>query len=331
MPENSQTTEAMTAEETPALRTEGHRLMKVAGIGMAGLLALSACANVGGDDDAEDTEDGQEQAAEDQDADQDGEDADADPAEEEEDEIPLLGEIVEDSFAAMDEAESVTLTGDGQGDILGDDFDDIEDDLDVDDDEDDDDADEELDSLSMVVTGTVDGESTVLEMELDGMTIEMLQVGGTAYMSGEAAVTALEAEGAAAEFDLDGIADEVAGRWIDTGQADEDITIRGFLDSMQESYEEGGGEIPDDADTEGELTEYDGQEAWHYTNGETDIYFAADPEAPYLLAVEGEDETDGPFEIALTDWNEAEVPEEPQGDELISESEFEEILMDHVA
>ncbi len=168
-------------------------------------------------------------------------------------------------------------------------------------------------------------------MELDGMTIEMLQVGGTAYMSGEAAVTALEAEGAAAEFDLDGIADEVAGRWIDTGQADEDITIRGFLDSMQESYEEGGGEIPDDADAEGELTEYDGQEAWHYTNGETDIYFAADPEAPYLLAVEGEDETDGPFEIALTDWNEAEVPEEPQGDELISESEFEEILMDHVA
>lgn len=317
MSENDQSTEAMTAEESAAPRIAEHRLMKVAGLGMAGLLALSACATVDSDDSAEDD---QGQAAAD--------DAETAPAEEEEDEVPLLDEVVEDSFAAMDEAESVTLTGEGQGDILGDDFEDIEDDLDVDDD--DQDADEELDSLSMTVTGTVDGESTLLDMELDDVAIEMLQVGGTAYMSGESAIAALEAEGEDADFDMDGLADEISGRWIDTGQADQEMTIRGFLDSMQESYEEGDGEIPDDVDLEGELAEYDGQEAWHYSNEDTDIYFAADPEAPYLLAIEGEDETDGPFMITLTDWNEAEVPEEPEGDDLITESEFEEILIDHV-
>lgn len=304
------------------------RLVKVAGIGMAALLALSACADIGGDEEDDAGEAAQDQAAQDQ-AEENGEDPgiEEEPSDEDAaDEVPDLEDIEQDIFDASEAQDNVTMTG--RGNIWDDEFDDLTE-------EEDEDAEQ-----SFTIAGDTAGENTHVDMTVGSFSMEAVIAGEEIYLSGETLSTVLQAElDGAVEVDWDALDSEVAGSWVDmTGQMPpgdfEDITLDSFFQELRDGWEEGTQEsdglfsgwntFPD-----GEAEERNGQEVWVYAEGDHELVVNADPEEPYLISATTVDDDGGPMEMTFEDWNETEV-EVPEGDSLISETELEEILMEHV-
>ena len=59
------------------------------------------------------------------------------------------------------------------------------------------------------------------------------------------------------------------------------------------------------------------------------MVITADEDAPRILTVDGEDEDGNPIMVTFRDWDQAQYEEgQPDGD-VITESDFEDILIEH--
>lgn len=314
-------TEALTS---PSLTNS--RLVKVAGLGMAGLLALSACATVGEDDTEEQDQDGANAGEEPADAPEEAPGA--------EDQVPALEDIEDDIFDAMLNAENVTMTG--EGDALDEDFGDFTDG--------DDEDDEDFDPQDAVFTlaGNIDGSVSQMQFSFGGQEMEFLQTEDQIFLTGETTVFFLEQEmpqDFLSEIDMDAVESELSGTWVDMtddmGGIEDDFRLDTILSDMREEFQD-----PDDDSLfpwtssdypEGTAEERDGQEVWVYEQDGHEVVVAADQEDPYVLTVDGEDEDGNPVLITFSDWNETDIPETPEGDEVLTPADFESILLDNMA
>ncbi|GAA1453584.1 hypothetical protein ACFP47_08945 [Nesterenkonia lacusekhoensis] len=319
MSDQDQTIEMLTTEGPAARGLLRPRLMKAAGVGMAGLLALSACASVEGGDDAEDDGQDQTEAA--------GEEASEEEAPEEA-EVPEFEDLAEDMFDAMEAQDNVTMVG--QGAIWDDEFEDL--------------TDEDIEDVeqSFTVKGAMDGETSHMEMEYGDQVMSILVAEGEAFMSGQFVADIFQSE--AADYgeedlvDWDALSSDLEGTWVDMtaelGEGDaEEFSVGFLLEEMREGYEEGTSDSDDifgdmGNAPEGEADERDGEDVWVYAEDDTEVVVRADEEEPLLLAVNTVDEDGNDVEMTLEDWNESEV-EAPDTSDVLSESDFEELLLEH--
>lgn len=319
MSDQDQTIEMLTTEGPAARGLLRPRLMKAAGVGMAGLLALSACASVEGGDDADDDSQDQTEAA--------GEEASEEEAPEEA-EVPEFEDLAEDMFDAMEAQDNVTVVGSGA--IWDDEFEDL--------------TDEDIEDVEQrfTVRGAMDGETSHMEMEYGSETMSILVAEGEAFMSGEfvADIFRSEAEEYGEEdlVDWDALNADLEGTWVDMtggmGAGDaEEFSVGFLLEEMREGYEEGTSDSDDifgdmGNAPEGEADERDGEDVWVYAEDDTEVVVRADEEEPLLLAVTAPDEDGNDAEMTFEDWNESEV-EAPDTSDVLSESDFEEIMIEH--
>lgn len=326
MSDQDQITEMLTAE-SPAPRHQMHsRLAKVAGVSMAGLLALSACASVEGGGEADDDSQDQTEATGEETAEDEGV-----PEEEEapeEAEVPDFEDIADDVFDAMEAQDNVTLVG--RGAIWDEEFEDL--------------TDEDIEDVeqSFTAIGSLDGESTHMEMEYGDQVMGILVTEGDAYMSGHFVADIVHSEavdyGEEDMVDWEALRADLEGTWVDMtselGAGDAEEFSMGFLlEEMRESYEEGASGDDDlfgdiSRAPEGEADERDGEEVWVYAEDDTEIIVRADEDEPLLLSVNTVDEDGNDVEMAFQDWNESEV-EAPDSGDILSQSDFEEVLLEH--
>lgn len=327
MSDQDQIIEMLTAESPAARHQVRSRLVKVAGVGMAGLLALSACASVEGSGDADDDSQDQTEATGEETAE------DEDLPDEEETAAPALEEIHEDIFASMQDAENVTMVTEGNAvdadlDDFAEEFGDDEDDVD-------------LEHISVTVSGAVDGSATEAQFDVAGQNMTLLQNDEGFFMDGQATAFFLE-QGAPEEFrdaiDMEGVYEDLADSWVDMSgginESDWDFAIDEILSNMEEEFQDADDDSifpwSDDEFPEGEAEERDGEDVWVYAGEEEgEMVLAADEDDPRILAVDGENEDGEPVMVTFRDWDEAEYEEGLPDGEVITEADFEEILLDN--
>ncbi|GAA1825305.1 hypothetical protein [Nesterenkonia flava] len=331
--------------ETLSAKTTHPLWLKATGLGAAALLALTACADDNGDGNG--TDDTDADVTQDETPDEVSGDATEDtdaPADEQteepaSDEAPALSEIEDRIGELANEAESVTVTaeismvGGAANDDL-DDEDDTDNDTDADEVEDAGDAEDELEQqldgeqMSMVMRGSPDGSLAEVDVSMDGMDLNALVIDQQMYISGESMADTFEqqlTEQDLEQIDFEGFRSEVEGSWLDLG---EDENLGGFEDMLDElDNEESWSE---DFNDEGTVDERDGQEVWVYegNNGE-ELVIVADEENPYIHSLTGEAE-DGYFEMVFSDWDETDLPEAPADEDVLTEDEFNELLMQYI-
>lgn len=322
MSEKDQITDMLTAQEAAGRSLLRPRLLKVAGVGMAGMLALSACADVGGDGDA------------DEDA-QTGENGDEATDGEAEDEVPVFEDIADDIFDAMEAQDNVTIVGEGA--IWEDEVDDLTEDGDADAEQ------------SFTVRGDIGGEDSEVDMLMGGESMNIISVDGQVFVPSTLVSLSLHAEAEAyGEEDLvdwDALNSDLEGTWMDgstmyltggfTADDMEEMSVSTILEEFREGFEDETDE-DDDEDglgsfgeaPEGELDERDGQEVWVYSEDDTEVVVAADEEEPLLLTVESVDEDGNDVLLTFDDWNETEV-EAPEDGDVLDETDFEDLVFEH--
>lgn len=333
MSDQDQITEMLTTE-SPAPRHQMHsRLVKVAGVSMAGLLALSACASVEGGGEADDDSQDQTEATGEETAEDEGV-----PEEEEapeEAEVPDFEDIADDVFDAMEAQDNVTIVGEGA--IWEDEVDDLTEDGDADAEQ------------SFTVRGDIGGEDSEVDMLMGGESMNIISVDGQVFVPSTLVSLALHAEAEAyGEEDLvdwDALNSDLEGTWMDgstvyltggfTADDMEEMSVSTILEEFREGFEDETDE-DDDEDglgsfgeaPEGELDERDGQEVWVYSEDDTEVVVAADEEEPLLLTVESVDQDGNDVLLTFDDWNETEV-EAPEDGNVLDDTDFEDLLLEH--
>ncbi|MDZ5076830.1 hypothetical protein [Nesterenkonia sp. HG001] len=273
---------------------------KMFGIAGIAVLTLTACAP--DDDQPEDAaqEDVDPDGAEDQ-----GDEPDEIAEEEPENEAPEISEIESQLWDTMDQAESVVLDAEVPSDA-----DEVEGEVDIDD----------AGTITQHYSGQVDGSALTMREESDAAQAEYITFEDATYLRGEDELRAV-GEQFPGEIDEDELEDEFAGRWVDYSEIfPEGFTITEWLDEFRESLESGGGfdELEAAAETR------DGEEVWVYTGDGREVVVRAGEE-PVLLSVHAEDET-GHFDVRFSDWNEAEEPERPADEDILTVQDIEELL-----
>lgn len=223
-----------------------------------------------------------------------------------EDSVPTFGEIHEEMWDAMLEAETVSLQGRVEADEAN--LDEIFDELD-------DDA-----EGTLHITGATDGSNSEMEFSAgDDYSFTLRSVDGSDYVRGEdfaeLLISSLDDDvvEAAGEDTIRGIVED---RWVDlTAEGGAVPSVAELIEDMRDDIDS-----DDIAEITGELEERDGHEVYVYTDedGEDEIVVAAEG-APYLLELRLGDD----YQFTFSEWNEAETPEAPEDaltdDELIDQ------------
>ncbi|MDR8018783.1 hypothetical protein [Nesterenkonia aerolata] len=295
------------------------KLTSVLGLFSLSLLALTGCLGLG-EEEAEGTAD---QDTSDQDTSDQGTDADQeasenpDAAEEDTEEdseasgqqAPGWSDVSEEMWSSMEAAESVdlTLTMPYSGERYVDE--EFQDDLEID----------AGDDITQRIYGALEGPAVFEEQAGAAETTYLLQ-DDLILVSGEdeleAAADLLRAEGIdPAQFE-----EELADQYIDYSEIVlADISIEMFISDVRaltRSAASGSMEAAEE--------ERDGEEVWVYTDGTTELVVEADDE-PRLLDFTL-DLPDGTAEGSFSDWDSAEVPEEADTADILSQDELLELF-----
>lgn len=230
-----------------------------------------------------------------------------------EDEVPDFEDIATDTFSLMQSAESLRL--DLEGDFWGDEAEDF--------------GAVPGETQQAVITGEPGG-NLWMSFEMLGTDVEILDVGTTAYMPAETflGIAELTAPPEFQDLDFSTMAADLDGYWMDAG---EPLGI----DIAELTQDFDLDEIPDamGGTTSGELSSHDGQDVWVYSyedEGEMmELAVVADSSEPYLVYVEGIMDGEEAY-MGFSDWNSAEIPDEPSPDQTMSEAEFESYLMENM-
>lgn len=299
------------------------------GLGLVGALALTAC---GGDDTQGTEEPGEVQGETGEAADPGTQGTGEETQESVAQEAPLLSEIQDQVTQTLHEAESVTITASGSVPGLADEGSDSDtEDPDLGEAEDaedlDDEAEEQLENaedLQMVYRGAGDGSLAMAEVSAEGVQMSVVTVDNAAYFSGDSLLSIFESQlpqDQLEQFDLEALREDLDGRWIDTGQEDDLGSLADVLDEIDED------EWTDEFSEEGTVEERDGQTVWVYSGADSsELVIVADEESPYLHSMtQGTDGDD--LSIIFSDWDSTELPEEPAEEDIISEEEFQQLMM----
>lgn len=299
------------------------------GLGLVGALALTAC---GGDDTQGTEEPGEVQGETGEAADPGTQGTGEETQESVAQEAPLLSEIQDQVTQTLHEAESVTITASGSVPGLADEGSDSDtEDPDLEEAEDvedlDDEAEEQLENaedLQMVYRGAGDGSLAMAEVSAEGVQMSVVTVDNAAYFSGDSLLSIFESQlpqDQLEQFDLEALREDLDGRWIDTGQEDDLGSLADVLDEIDED------EWTDEFSEEGTVEERDGQTVWVYSGADSsELVIVADEESPYLHSMtQGTDGDD--LNIIFSDWDSTELPEEPAEEDIISEEEFQQLMM----
>lgn len=244
-----------------------------------------------------------------------------------EDEPPPLEDLAENVLGSIEQAESFTVLSDGDWDAA---FasDPMLDDMDVD-----------AEEQEVVVHFTEGGDQVMMEAHVLDIEWDMLflRSEGAAYMPVSAFVDLMEL-GAEAEgddissfIDADGFREEAGDQWVaieDVPQSEfEELEVSSLLSEYGFDDAEG---LAEQFSSEGELQERDETSVWVYDGeDESELVVLADEEEPYFVEISYYDD-----DVRVTDhfsnWNDAPEAEVPAEEDLMTEQEFEGLLMDFI-
>ncbi|GAA1825503.1 hypothetical protein [Nesterenkonia flava] len=202
---------------------------------------------------------------------------------------PSFGEIQQDMFSAMLEADSVTITGEVQaGDA---DLDEYFTGLDED----------AVGDLS--ISGALDGTASEMTFAAGDSSFSERAVDGEEYVQGEgyAQLLATELEDVA-EVEEAFIAELIGEQWIQLDDAQGQVfSAEDFITTWQQELDN-----EDIAEMTAETETRDGQEVWVYSSDDGEFVVAAEGE-PYLLELSDENS-----HYVFSQWNESQAPEAPE-------------------
>lgn len=301
------TEETETAAVSTAVRTLG-----IAGIA---LLALTACGGGEAEEDAGEQDGAQEDVdpdgAEDQgiEPEEIAEDGAGDDSDDEDEAeaggAPAIEEIEADLWRAMEDAESVVLDAEVPAGA-----DEVEAEIDG----------EGADTIVQHYSGQMDGSALTLREEAGDASAEYITFEDGTYLRGEDELAAV-ARQFPGEIDEDELAPEFEGKWVDYSEIFPDgFTVDEWLEDFRGSLEASGGfgELDAEADTR------DGEDVWVYTDDRREIVVRAGDD-PVLLSVYADDDGDV-FDVRFSQWDEAEEPERPAEEDILTIEDMEGIL-----
>lgn len=209
-------------------------------------------------------------------------------------EPPTFGEVRDEAFTAMLEADSVDILGEVEaGDAELDElFDGIDEDT----------------SGQLQISGELDGSQSEMRFSAGGSSFTQRAVEGEEYFRGEdfAALLVSELDDDVADLvDEEFIAEVVADQWVqfDDAQDPSVFSAEDFITTWQQELEgEEVSEMEAAPETRGD------QSVWVYTadGGDSEFVVAAEGE-PYLLSIR-----DGDSHYQFSDWNDSPAPEVPE-------------------
>lgn len=209
-------------------------------------------------------------------------------------EPPTFGEVRDEAFTAMLEADSVDILGEVEaGDAELDElFDGIDEDT----------------SGQLQISGELDGSQSEMRFSAGGSSFTQRAVEGEEYFRGEdfAALLVSELDNDVADLvDEEFIAEVVADQWVqfDDAQDPSVFSAEDFITTWQQELEgEEVSEMEAEPETRGD------QSVWVYTadGGDSEFVVAAEGE-PYLLSIR-----DGDSHYQFSDWNDSPAPEVPE-------------------
>lgn len=216
---------------------------------------------------------------------------------------PSFGDIREDVFTAMLEAESVTISGEveaGEADL-----DELYDTIDAD------------TTGEISISGALDGTDSEMSFTAGDASVTQRAVEGAEYFLGEdfAALLLSELdEEVAEEISQDFVEDLVGDQWVQFEEEGGSVfSAEEFITTWQQELDD------DEIDAmEAEAETREDQEVWVYTtaDGETEYIVSAQDE-PYLLGI-----NDSEAQYTFTEWNDSPAPDAPEPDEYITLDEI---------
>ncbi len=188
---------------------------------------------------------------------------------------------------------------------------------------------EDADQISVTLRGVPDGSLAEVEMTVEDIELTAMTVDRQIYLSGESMATSVEqelSEDEQQDIDIEGFESEMSGVWVDVGTHEDMGDLDDILDQL--STEESWTETYSD---EGEAEERDGEEVWVYSSEDgEELAILADEDEPYIYSITGETNEDDSYEMIFTDWDDTEVPEEPDEDDIIDLEEFQDIWAEYL-
>lgn len=224
--------------------------------------------------------------------DRDGSGSETEQTEAAETEVPAFGDIREDMFSAMLDADSVTIDGEseaGEAD-LDELFDGVDDDT----------------TGTLSISGDLDGSESEMSFSAGGSSFTQRAVDGQEYFRGEdfAELLVSELDDEVAELvEQDFVEETISDSWVlFEDSAGSVFSAEEFITTWQNEL------TGDDVDAmAAHAEEREGETVWVYTadSGESEFVVSADDE-PYLLEITDEDS-----HYELTEWNSSGPPEAP--------------------
>ncbi|GAA1153930.1 hypothetical protein [Nesterenkonia sandarakina] len=189
----------------------------------------------------------------------------------------------------------------------------------------------EGESFELAVSGELEGDATT---RLDYTPeFEVRSFGDEVYQSLEAFVfdyqaqvpPEVEPEVDAAQLDT---ALRAEGEWVDVSTAEPAVprTPAAVLEMLRAEITESL-EVDSlaELDLDSTVDTREGQNVWVYSNEDMEIAVLADSDSPALVGLVLPGETED-LEATLSDWDEAETPEQPEEDTVINDEQLQEIL-----
>ncbi|MCH8563730.1 hypothetical protein LTI14_10985 [Nesterenkonia sp. YGD6] len=189
--------------------------------------------------------------------------------------------------------------------------------------------------FELSVTGELEGDAAT---ELNySPNFQVLTFGDDTFQSVEAFVFDYEAQ-VPPEVEPEVDAEELSaalsaeGEWVDVSDAEPAVprTPDALLELLRaEVTETLDVDSLAELDLDSSLDTRDGQNVWVYSNEDVELAVLADEGSPQLMGLRlpGEDQD---LEVTVTDWDEAETPEEPEDEAVIDDEQLQGILSDLV-
>lgn len=195
----------------------------------------------------------------------------------------------------------------------------------------------------MSVYGAMDSSSTAVAMKATDQSEEIMRIfGDTVYMSTQFLLSNVESQTGLRDGDAEevfsALETEYNGTWLNMppGAAGTDgmtpaeliADLRAGWDAEGEGADDEPVAGPMDASNltaEGQPEEREGTDVWVFSGADSDaeLVVVADLEAPRILSAR-----DGEVAMHFSEWDSAELPEEPAQDEIADENELNEAMME---
>lgn len=189
----------------------------------------------------------------------------------------------------------------------------------------------EGESFELSVAGELEGDSaTELDYSPD---FQVLTFGEDTYQSVQAFAFDYQAQvppevEPEVEAEELGAALSAEGEWVDVSDAEPSVprTPAAVLEMLRaEITETLGTDSLAELELDSAVDTREGQNVWVYSNEEVELAVLADGGSPQLMGLRLPGE-DAELEVTLTEWNEAQTPEEPEDETIIEDEQLQGIL-----